>query len=103
MKSLYIDDNRPTPEGYTRTARTFEEARKLIVEEDWDLISFDHDLGEEEIRANGLTLMNILEDHVFIGLRKAPLVNVHTANAAARPAMRMCAERILNMWEKQNG
>ena len=49
--SLYIDDERPTPTGFTHSAKTA--AAAIAILEDarahgaqMDLISFDHDLGD---------------------------------------------------------
>ena len=47
---LWIDDERPTPEGYTHTAKTSQEAIDLLDDAmDCGIIvehvSFDHDLG----------------------------------------------------------
>lgn len=47
---LWIDDERPTPDGYTHTAATSADAITLLIEAAADrtpieLISFDHDLG----------------------------------------------------------
>lgn len=46
MKKLYLDDLRPTPNGFERVY-TYEEFVKFISENGLpDFISFDHDLGE---------------------------------------------------------
>lgn len=95
--NLYIDDVRAAPEGFTHVARTFNEAQAAIQKFDWDRISFDHDLGSDSIYENGLTLMNRLEELVFLEVRTAPYVEVHSANAGAQTAMRQCADKINSM------
>ena len=95
--ALFIDDVRPCPDGY-KLARTFDEAKFLIEEYDWEVISFDHDLGETDIMNNGLTLMDILEMLVTQGKRKAPNhVLVHTDNGGVMTAMRQTAASIIKL------
>jgi hypothetical protein len=102
MKSLWIDDLRPTPEGYTHTARTYKEAYQCLLNEDWDSVSFDHDLGAKHEHQNGLSLMNALERAVYEGTRKAPkTIGVHTANLAAKGAMIQAANHIVKMGNTQ--
>lgn len=101
MKALYIDDVRTVPEDFTHYARRFYDALFMLQFEDWDVISFDYDLSSDIEKDDGLTLMNILEELVHNGVRKAPkVIKVHTANPAARPAMLMCAESIMKMGGK---
>lgn len=97
VKCLYIDDLRPLPQKYTDLARTFESALNLIISQDWDRISFDHDLGSEIPTETGLTLLNKLEELVFLGFRKAPFVEIHTDNGGARKLMMLAANKINSM------
>ena len=97
MRSLYIDDLRPLPQNYTVLARTFESALNLITLQDWDRISFDHDLGSEIPTETGLTLLNKLEELVFLGFREAPFVEIHTDNGGARKLMTLAANKINSM------
>lgn len=47
---LWVDDLRPTPAGFTHTARTYEEAIALLSDPtiEWAMVSFDHDLDPTE-------------------------------------------------------
>lgn len=57
---LYIDDVRITPKGFERTY-TYEESINFIVKYGCpDLISFDHDLGEEK---SGLDIVKWLVEY----------------------------------------
>lgn len=47
---VYLDDVRPTPEGFTHRAETAAEAIAFLETGNVTFISFDHDLGEP---ANG--------------------------------------------------
>ncbi len=42
---LWIDDERVMPSGYTHVAMSSEEAITLLSQHDFDVVSFDHDLG----------------------------------------------------------
>lgn len=44
--NVYVDDLRDCPEGFT-IARTFEEAVTLLEQHEVDILSLDHDLGED--------------------------------------------------------
>ena len=44
--NVYVDDLRDCPKGFT-IARTFEEAVTLLQQHEVDILSLDHDLGED--------------------------------------------------------
>lgn len=46
MNKLWIDDEKPAPDGWS-VAKSYHEAIGMITQYDWDLIAIDHDLGEE--------------------------------------------------------
>ena len=45
--NIYLDDLRDCPEGFT-IARTMDDAIKLLEENDVEILSLDHDLGESK-------------------------------------------------------
>lgn len=45
MINVYLDDLRDCPDGFT-LARTFEEAVKLFENNEVNILTLDHDLGE---------------------------------------------------------
>lgn len=58
--ALWIDDERPTPEGYSHTAKNSAEAITLLEQSMLDgtitlkLVSFDHDLGQPWIEQDNI-------------------------------------------------
>lgn len=89
MQKLYIDDIRPAPEGWT-LVRTVDEAIDLLRSQDWDEVSFDHDLafshyaGEFTNEKTGNELAQMLVDLVRAGKRKSPKCHVHSMNPVGR-------------------
>ncbi|WP_127530943.1 cyclic-phosphate processing receiver domain-containing protein [Paenibacillus kobensis] len=85
MINLYLDDLRDCPEGFI-VARTFAEAVKVFRENPINLLSLDHDLGEDE---NGNELPNGYDFVKFFcenGLR-ANKIYLHTDNPVGRKNM----------------
>lgn len=83
--NIYLDDLRDCPEGFT-IARTMNDAIKLIEENDVEILSLDHDLGED---ANGELLPN---GYDFVKYFCANGLNVgkiyiHTDNGVGRANM----------------
>lgn len=48
MIKLYLDDERPCPDGFM-LARNLAEFKKIVLSFEPEFISFDHDLGGDEI------------------------------------------------------
>ncbi|MFK7678738.1 cyclic-phosphate processing receiver domain-containing protein [Bacillus sp. Wb] len=83
--NLYVDDLRDCPEGFT-IARTYEEAIKYLTDYDVEILSLDHDLGEDEnkqLLPTGYDLVKYICEH---GLR-ADRIYLHTDNPVGRGNM----------------
>lgn len=86
---LYIDDIRPAPEGWV-LARTVDEAIDLLRSQDWDVVSFDHDMAfshyarEFTNEKTGNDIAKLLVDLVQTGTRKAPKCHVHSMNPVGK-------------------
>ncbi|OAS15027.1 hypothetical protein A8708_14240 [Paenibacillus oryzisoli] len=83
--NLYLDDLRDCPEGFI-VARTIEEAIQCFQEHSIELLSLDHDLGEDE---NGNELRNGYDFVKYFcenGLR-ASKIYLHTDNPVGRNNM----------------
>lgn len=81
MKKLWIDDIRPAPDHTWTIARTVQEAMHLLQTEDFDTVSFDHDLADQSIpeRTGYDILLTIVQDKM--DGRKVPTTYlVHSAN-----------------------
>lgn len=91
--SIFLDDLRPTPEGFERTY-TAPETIALIQDCQnknitIDVLSLDNDLGDGE--AEGYTVLDWLEEQFFedTSFQLPNRIVVHSDNAAARERMEM--------------
>lgn len=85
---VYLDDERPTPEGWVG-ARWPEDVIALIQKGGVEIVSLDHDLGDDA-RGTGYDVITWLEREThenpqFI----APKVLIHTQNPSARLRMEL--------------
>lgn len=91
MIRLYLDDLRDIPKslGFTG-ARTFEEATELLIKHDVEILSLDHDLGEDvhgKELLNGYDLVKwICENYEGANLR-IKAIYIHSDNPVGREAM----------------
>jgi hypothetical protein len=95
---LWLDDERPAPEGWV-WVKTVEEAEDAFLATDDSVnpggdtitdVSADHDLGTDR---TGYDLLLWLERAAHDGTWH-PKVEIHTMNAGALPKMRQAADRI---------
>lgn len=82
---VYLDDERPTPEGWVGV-RWPEDAIRLLETGNVTEISLDHDLGNDD-RGTGYDVILWIEEAVVRHQFRPPLIRVHTANPAARQRM----------------
>ena len=80
---LYLDDERVTPEGWTR-AYTPEQAIAYLDTGLVDTISLDHDLGLEPEERNGYMVASYLEEKAYTDpdYKIPETLLVHSANPA---------------------
>lgn len=97
---LYLDDERPTPEGWVR-AYTAREAIKLLKTNDVSEISLDHDLGDESVSlcGNGYDVISWIEVRVALDGYIPPIIHIHTSNPSARIKMIQARDSINAMLE----
>ncbi|WP_431688461.1 cyclic-phosphate processing receiver domain-containing protein [Hahella sp. NBU794] len=89
---VYLDDERPTPSGWTRVYWP-DEAIALLETGAVVEISLDHDLGDDE-RGTGYDVVLWIEEAVATRGFKPPLIRVHSANSSARKKMELGIENI---------
>lgn len=79
---LWIDDERPAPEGWTH-ARSAQEAMILLTDmKNWPThISFDHDLGPG---LSGYDVACTVESMLYEEDLVIPVLTVHSANPVGR-------------------
>jgi hypothetical protein len=90
---VWLDDERPMPEGFDTHVKTADEAITLLKTGNVTAISLDHDLG---LGKNDYNVACWIEIHAMAGTLKPIDLFVHTANpvgerniwAALRSAMR---------------
>ena len=82
---LYLDDIRPTPDGWQR-AHSVNEAISMVEASDaWDAVSLDHDLGD--FAGDGGDAVRFVDWMVANG-RFPNVVHIHTSNPVGRDNMR---------------
>jgi len=84
---VFLDDVRPTPEGWVR-ACTREEVIELLHSGQVEVISLDFDLGfrDEQQRRTGEVVLQWLEEKVFRGEAdfEVPEIRIHSSNPVGR-------------------
>lgn len=110
---LWVDDVRPAPGrlvdrnktadnqvGAWIWSKTSKDA--ISVLKDWwdliDVVSLDHDLGGDD---TGYKILIFIEYQVAIEGRSAPMIEIHTANPAARERMEAAVTSII-AFDRQN-
>jgi hypothetical protein len=82
---VFLDDERATPEGWTRVYWP-EEAIRLLDTGTVEEISLDHDLGDDS-RGTGYDVVLWIEEAVALRDFCPPKILIHSANASARAKM----------------
>lgn len=96
--AIYLDDERPTPKGYKRCYwpdEVIKELKKGVI----DLVSLDHDLGDDA-RGTGYDVLTWIEERVALDNYRPPLLKVHSANPAARQRMEQAIKQIYKLAEQ---
>ena len=89
---VFLDDERETPEGWIHVYWPAE-AIALLEKGNVDLISLDHDLGDD-VRGTGYDVLLWIEEAVATGDFVPPEIRVHSANSSARHKMELAIESI---------
>ena len=93
MRRLYLDDLRPTPEGFDRVYNYKEFVAYLEREGLPDFISFDHDLGED---LSGYDCAKYLVEYCLEHQLPLPDYQVHSQNPVGRENI----ERLLENFKR---
>jgi len=89
---VYLDDERPTPDGWVST-RWPNEVIDLLKTGQVTEISLDHDLGDDE-RGTGYDVLKWLEEAVATSNFLPPKIAIHTSNVSARRRMELAVASI---------
>ncbi len=95
---VYLDDLRPTPDGWERVYWP-DEAIELLKTGNVDVISLDHDLGDDE-RGTGNDVVLWIEEAVITQQFIPPEIRVHSANSTARAKMEAGIQTIIRFSNK---
>ena len=87
---LWLDDNRPAPDGWTWAKTASEAIKWLMAGSDITDISFDHDLGEGN--GDGHDVVSLVEELVYAGRIKMPEMAVHSANPVGAQKIHLAIE-----------
>lgn len=95
---VYLDDERVTPDGWTRVFWP-DEAISLLEQGNVSEISLDHDLGDDE-RGTGYDVLLWIEESVAVRGFNPPEMRVHSANSSARDKMQSAIQTIRKLAAK---
>jgi len=95
MVNIFLDDNRQCPERFI-IARNASDCRFLLLENEVNILSLDHDLGDIDAE-NGYDFCKWL---VEIGIDNPKIYPKHTANGVGRDNMFKLLERYKPEWVK---
>ncbi len=82
---VFLDDERAAPQGWVRVAWP-SEVIALLETGGVEVLSLDHDLGDDE-RGTGYDVILWIEEAVVVRGFRPPRMMVHSANASAREKM----------------
>jgi hypothetical protein len=100
---VFLDDERPTPEGFVRTY-SVEETTKLLLTRQVQFISLDNDLGSLDPNTEGYNILNWLEQEVFNDPTfPIPEMVVHSSNASRAMSMRQAIKKLELIRQQQIG
>lgn len=100
---LYLDDERPTPDGWVRVWG-IQQAKIILSTRKVSHLSVDNDLGNLDPKTEGFNLLNWLEETVYNDPTfPVPVITVHSANAGRVPSMRQTAAKLERIRQQQVG
>ena len=102
---IYLDDLREAPIGWVRTKTAKETINILELNKNIDILSLDHDLGDEKIDncGTGYDVLLWIENKVATTNYKPPrVIKTHSANVSARQKMDLAIIAIDNIYRSKN-
>jgi hypothetical protein len=94
---IWLDDERPMPQGYDLHVKTATEAIALLRGGQVTCISLDHDLGFEW-NGTGYDVAVFIEEGAHRGTLKPIRVKLHTANPVGRRRMAQAIQSAKRAW-----
>lgn len=96
---IYLDDERKTPSGWTRVYWP-DEVIEFLKKGNVDVISLDHDLGDDS-RGTGYDVLLWIEEKVSNTKYIPPEIIIHTANISARRKMEAAVIQIQEILKRR--
>ena len=93
---VWLDDERPAPDGWIRTYWP-DEMIAILQNGGVSSISLDHDLGDDS-RGTGYDVLTWIEENVFLHDFEPPTILIHTQNPAARTKMVAAVNSIFRLY-----
>lgn len=98
---IYLDDERATPDGWTRTFNPKDTIDYLKTRKVTEL-SLDHDLGDDLDIGTGYDVLLWLEEEMYHDRTfPLPFISVHSANPAAVLRMTQAITTIVKRWQER--
>jgi len=94
--NVWLDDERPMPSDYDVHVKTAEEAINLLAAGNVDIISLDHDLGQQK---TGYDVAKWIEEAAATGKLSRITVHVHTQNPVGRKNICAALQNAERYWE----
>lgn len=100
---VFMDDERATPEGFTRTYNVAD-TKALLLTRQVSFLSLDNDLGSLDPATEGYQVLNWLEEEVFNDPTfPIPEMVVHSSNASRAMSMRQTIKKLELIRQQQIG
>ena len=90
--------NDPMPEGFDIHVKTYEETIPLLIKNEVEYISFDHDLGTEK---TGYDIASWIEKSAFAGTLDPIGWKVHSANPVGAKNIEVAMRQADKYWAQQ--
>jgi hypothetical protein len=94
---MWLDDERPMPEGFNLHVKRADEAIKAIKTGRVGEVSLDHDLGGEE-NGTGYDVAKFIEEAAFQGSLAPMRLSVHSANPVGANNIKKCIDNAMRFW-----
>lgn len=100
---VWLDDERTPPDDSWTWVGSAQSAIFFLENDDVEVISLDHDLGDESIVGNGYKVISWIEEKTFTDDQYVPseVILIHTQNSAARPRMQQSLNSIKNFAQRK--
>lgn len=97
--AIWLDDERPMPQGFTHHAKTAQEAIDLLKTETVVYIDLDYDLGYGQ--PTGLEVANFIAEGAKNGTLNNMIIGLHTHSIGGRKELSHVLRQAKEIWLKK--